>query len=167
MPRAPALRIGSMGVLVLLSACGASFNGAVFQKRTVDYRVARLGADWKRVDVRGNDLAFHHEAQGTIAVNATCEGYDDVPAIALANHLLFGITQRTYLTDEEVTLDGRGARHVRVDGELDGVPLRLEIYLLVREGCVFDLSYVSQPSAPASAVFERFVHGFHVIAVHR
>jgi hypothetical protein len=131
----------------------------------VDYRVGRLGAPWERVRMADNDLSFHREGAGSISVTATCEGYDDVPAEALLNHLLFGTTNRTYVLDEDVTLDGRGARHALVDAELDGVPVRIEVYVVVRGGCVFDLSYVSGRDAHVRAEFSRFVAGFQIARV--
>jgi hypothetical protein len=131
----------------------------------VAYRVGRLGPGWQRVHVEGNDLAFYRPGHGSNAVNATCKGYEDVPQAALLNHLLFGTTQRAYLLDEEVTLDGRGARHALFDAELDGIPVRAEIYLLTRAGCVFDLSYVSDRQARGRHEFTRFVHAFQIQAV--
>lgn len=169
---------GLFCVCCLVSACGASFDGQRFHKRGVDYRVGKLGPTWSLVKVEGNDLAFHHTSGGSIGVSATCGDYDDVPAEALLNHLLFGSTQRTYLVDEVVTLDGRGARHAVVTAELDGVPVRLELYVLTRSGCVFDLSYivVPQSSEPADARdgtreqdddFAQFVRAFHVESIRR
>lgn len=151
----------------LASGCGASFDGTRLHKRQVDYRVGRLPASFARVRVKGNDLAFYEPKRGTIAVNATCQGYDDVPPVALLNQLLFGTTERHYLVDEQVTLDGRGAQHCVVDAELDGVPLRMEVYLLTRAGCVFDLSYLSDRRAEGHEQFTRFVQAFEIERVGR
>ena len=41
------------------------------------------------------------------------------------------------------------------------------MYVLTRAGCVFDLSYVSDRSAPARERSQRFVRGFHVEDVRR
>jgi hypothetical protein len=147
---------------VLTSGCAAHFDGSLLRKREVSYRVGALDARFRRVHVEGNDLAFYRAGAGSIAVNALCKGYDDVPADALLNHLLFGTTHRVYLRDEEVTLDGRAARHARVDAELDGVPVRLDVYVLTHAPCVFDLSYISDRSAPAEREFSEFVRAFRV-----
>ncbi len=150
-------------LLALVAAgCAAQFDGRSFRKREVSYRIGQLDPGFRRVQVEGNDLAFYKPGAGSIAVNALCKDYEDVPHEALLNHLLFGTTHRTFLSDEEVTLDGRAARHALVDAELDGVPVRLEIYLLTRARCVFDLSYISDRSAPARESFARFVRAFHV-----
>ena len=149
--------------LGLAAACGgASFEGGRFSKEGTTYHVGSLAPSWERLHANQGDLAFYRENHGTISVNATCKDYDDVPAEVLVNHLLFGTTHRRYVLEEEVTLDGRGARHAVVECELDGVPVRLEMYLLTRNGCVFDLDYVSGRNAPAQHEFAVFVRSFHI-----
>jgi hypothetical protein len=157
------MRFAALLVLAALAGgCAARFDGSLFRKREVSYRIGALDARFRRVHVEGNDLAFYRHGAGSIAVNALCKGYEDVPTEALLNHLLFGTTHRTYLRDEEVTLDGRAARHACVDAELDGVPVRLDVYVLMHAPCVFDLSYISDRSAPAEREFSAFVRAFRV-----
>ncbi len=148
--------------LALTGCAHPHFDGTLLTKREASYRVGALPEAWHRVSVEDADLAFHSAGQGTISVNATCSDYDDVPAIALVNHLFFGTTKRHYLVDEDVTIDGRGARHVIVDCELDGVPFRAEVYLMSRNGCVFDLDYVSDRNAQGHRAFADFVTGFSI-----
>jgi hypothetical protein len=150
---------------LVASACATQFDGSLLRKHDVAYRIGPLDSNFRRVHVEDNDLAFYSPGAGSIAVNALCEGYEDVPQQALLNHLLFGTTRRSYLIDEEVTLDGRAARHALVDAELDGVPVRLEIYVLRRARCVFDLSYVSDRAARAHPQFAQFVHAFRIVEV--
>jgi hypothetical protein len=154
------------GLCLLVCGCAATrFDGSLLRKREVSYRVGVLDASFRRVHVEGNDLAFYSHGSGSISVNALCKDYDDVPSEALLNHLLFGTTHRCYVLDEEITLDGRAARHALVDAELDGVPLRLELYVLTRANCVFDLSYISDRKARAQAQFAQFVHAFRIVDV--
>ncbi len=150
-----------------LFACG---GGATFRDRTYSddftrYRVGALSAAWQPIAAEGNDLAFHRRGMGTIAVNSTCTEYDDVPLSALVNHLLFDTTERQVRLEETVTLVGRGARHVLVDLELDGVPVQLELYVLRKDGCVYDLSHVRARTAPLAArdTFLAFVRRFDVL----
>jgi hypothetical protein len=168
--RAPAaeglLRIGRGAWLVLLMGCAsASFANGVYDNGIVRYRVGSPGPGWARVEVEDNDLAFHHASLGTISLNSTCKDYDDVPEEALMNQLLFGTRERVYRVEETVTVDGRGASHVLVDLELDGVPLTLEVYLLKKDGCVYDMTRISsRPAfAPGRRDFEAVVQGFFVL----
>jgi hypothetical protein len=91
-----------------------------------------------------------------------------VPSVALLNQLLFGTTQRVYRVDETITLDGRAAYHVIVDMELDGVPLSLNVYLLKKDGCVYDLTYMASRSSAEKGrpLFEGFVQRFAVLSTH-
>jgi hypothetical protein len=88
-----------------VSGCAAHFDGRSFRKRDVAYSVGALEPGFRRVQVGDNDLAFYKPGAGSIAVNALCKDYEDVPHEALLNHLLFGTSHRTFLRDEEVTLD--------------------------------------------------------------
>ena len=151
-----------------LTACGggSTFAQGVYDDGTVRYRVAVPDPRFQRVEVGDNDLAFFNPELGTIAINSTCSEYEDVPERALMNHLLFGTREQVFRTDEVVTLVGRGALHEVVDLELDGVPLTLEVYLLKKDGCIYDLTRTSSREAFATGrpAFEAFVRGFAVIS---
>jgi hypothetical protein len=154
----------------LASACaGPTFQHGVYSSSTTTYRVGALGPEWEPMQVSDNDLAFHRAGLGTISVNSTCEDYEDVPSTALLNHLLFETTDRHYLIEETVTLDGRGARHALLRAELDGVPLELELFVLKKDGCVFDIAHIRRPDATAEgrANFLNFVQHFAVLEVKR
>jgi hypothetical protein len=153
---------------VLLGCGGSSFQNGVYEDSQARYRVGALPAGWRRVELEDNDLAFYRSGMGTISVNATCSEYEDVPRIALVNHLLFETTERNFLREEVVELDGRGARHVIVQVELDGVPVELELFVMKKDGCVFDLGHVRSRSADREArrSFLAFVSHFAVLEVH-
>jgi hypothetical protein len=156
--------------LASLAACGgASFQDAVYSDAHTRYRVGELPEAWRRVSAEGNDLAFTRPGMGTISVNSTCTEYEDVPLSALVNHLLFDTTSRRVLVDETVTLVGRGARHVLLNLELDGVPVQLELYVVRKDGCVFDLTHVRARTTVAEArqTFLAFVERFDVLRVGR
>jgi hypothetical protein len=154
-----------------LCACGASasFRDNVYDDGIVRYRIGQLGPSWNRIEVADNDLAFHDRDSGTISVNSTCTEYEDVPNVALLNQLLFGTAQRVYRLDETVTLDGRGAQHAIVDAELDGVPVSLTIYLLRKDGCVYDLTQVCSRAAceRGRPLFDAFAHSFAVLVTRK
>lgn len=153
-----------------LAACGggASFRHDVYDDGIVRYRVGPRPRDMERVDVDDNDLAFYNPRLGTISVNSTCTEYEDVPEVALLNHLLFGMRERRFRVEETVTLDGRGAYHVVVDVELDGVPITLEVFLVKKDGCVYDITHIRRRDAPEAARrdFLAFVSGFRVLETH-
>lgn len=157
--------------MALCAACGASgsFSDRIFDNGSVRYRVGALADGFEAIDVSDNDLAWHHAQLGTVSVNSTCTEYEDVPPRALMNQLLMGTTERRYRVDETVTLDGRGAQHMLADVQLDGVPVTVDVYLVVKDGCVYDLTHVcgSQRAEAARPLFERFVQGFAVLETRK
>jgi hypothetical protein len=163
----PRRALTALTLSVLLAACasGPTFEKGVFDDGIVRYRVGALPASFRRVEVDDNDLAWNDPDLGTIGINATCTEYEDVPETALINHLLFGTAERTFRVEETTTLDGRGARHVVVDLELDGVPMTIAIYLVRKDGCVYDLTFIAARDRfeQSRATFAAFAQAFAVL----
>ncbi|HMI90781.1 MAG TPA: hypothetical protein VK509_05425 [Polyangiales bacterium] len=166
------LRLLAFALLVLLSGgagCGGpTFSQGIFDDGVVRYRVGDPGPGWQRVEVAedASALVFHHdELAATVSINATCKEYEDVPEEALLNHLLFGMRERVFRVDETITLDGRGAVHAVVDVQLDGVPVTLEIYLVRKDGCVYDMTLIASREAfeRARGALARLTARFHVL----
>lgn len=59
-------------------------------------------------------------------------------------------------------LVGRSALRSTIDAALDGVPITLEVVVLKKDGCLFDLTLISPPSQFEGGIsaFERVVEGF-------
>ena len=128
------------------------------------YRVGELDPSWRLVHKEGASIGFYSgESGGVIEANATCrDDADAAPLESLTHQLLIGYTERRVLDAQHVPLDKRDALRTRVSAKLDGVPVELVLYVLKRNGCVFDLSYAA-PTRDFSAgeqAFEKFVAGF-------
>ena len=156
--------------LALATACGAArpaFDGATFRQGGVAFRVPKTPAGWTRVNVTDAALAFRDEAHDASAlVNARCGEKDgDAPLVALTNQLVMGTTERTQSQEETLPFDGREARHTRMTAKLDGVLRDFDIFVLKKDGCVYDFVYVSAPEQAAAGTpeFEGFVKGFHTV----
>lgn len=152
------------GVGLLLAACASSgFDGHVYKDDDVHFRVGPVPSSWRRLEVDDTRLAFRDDSNNaTVAVNGRCgmDG-DDVPLISLTQHLFLQFTERSQLSQTKVDLDGREALRTELDAALDGVKKRYLVYVLKKDGCVYDFMYIAADSAPGSrAEFERFVQGF-------
>lgn len=148
--------------VVLAAACGGtSFDGAVFRGEGVAFRIGPVPQSWRRIEVDHTLLAFRDDAhETTVAVNGRCgvDG-DDVPLQALTQHLFLQFTDRELRSQELVQLDGREALRSELVGKLDGVPKHYLVYVLKKDGCVYDFVRIAN-SAERTAEFDRFVHGF-------
>lgn len=154
-------------VLVTSAGCGggARLRGSVYRDDEASYRIGPVASSWTALDVEGEgDLAWHDARAGAVIhVNASCDPGADVPLTALTNHLLAGFTQRELVTEELVPLDGREALRTHVRARFDGVPRELLLYVMKKNGCVYDLGLVTPTGAAfedALLSFEPFVAGF-------
>ena len=152
-------------LLALIVACGGpSFDGQVYRGGGVAFRVGPVPQSWRAIDATGALLAFRDDdAAATVAVNGRCglDG-DDVPLEALTHHLFLQFTERELVSQQRVDLDGRAALRTEMLAELDGVKKHYIVYVLKKDGCVYDFLYMS-PSADDGS-FERFVRGFGTVS---
>ena len=151
-----------------LVGCGASasFDGSVFRNAKIAFRVGPIPASWKQLDFHDAAMAFRDSAaQATVLVNGRCGvPGDDAPLAALTAHLLIGTTERSVRSEETVAFDGREARHTILTAKLDGVAKSLDLFVLKKDGCVYDFAYITTPPYDASApAFQTFVSGFHAL----
>lgn len=148
--------------LVAQGCAGQRFDGRVYDDGTLRFRTGPIPATWHAIEADGTLLAFRDDAAGaTLAVNGRCgvDG-DDVPLASLTQHLFLQFTEREPVSQVELNLDGRAALRTELTGKLDGVPKRFLVYVLKKDGCVYDFWRISEPSASDTAAFESFVRGF-------
>jgi hypothetical protein len=154
-------------VLASAAGCSAGLQGDVYRGRGYAFRISPLPEGWRKIDVSHAALAFRDEAdRATIAVNGRC-GVDgeDVPLEALTQHLFIRFTERQIVEQKIVPFDGREAMRTVIVAKLDGVPMQFDVWVMKKDGCIFDLAYMAPPArfAPGAAEFERFVRGFATV----
>lgn len=174
MPLRAALRTLALvaALASVATACASApkegFDGSVYKKGQVAFRVPPLPPTWKAVTLRQAALSFRDAAHdASILVNARCGPLDhDTPLVALTSHLLIGTTERDVRSQEVEPLDGREALHTQVVAKLDGVPLWFDMFVLKKDGCVYDFVYfapVGKGEGGAEA-FRGVVRGFQTLA---
>lgn len=159
-----ALKILSIGFLAIFCVISCTTPGTygkgIYENAYTVYQAPDPGPGWKRLIAGDADLAFWNKKLAAfIMVNSTCNGYRDAPVAALANHLFIGIEKKKFIKQDDAPLDGRQAIYSEVEGMMDGAPVRVAAYTLVKNYCTYDLSY----SAPLS-VFEKGRPAFEKLA---
>jgi hypothetical protein len=170
-PRALYARAAPLALaLALASACArrGSFLEGVYRAPPVVFRVEPAPPGWRPIRVSGADVAFRDAAhEASIFVNGRCIADDgDAPLSALTEHLIMGTTDREYLLEETLPLDAREARHTVLKAKLDGVLMGYDVFVMKKNGCIYDLVYVGAPGnmQAGAPTFEDFAHKFHTIA---
>jgi hypothetical protein len=152
---------------LMVAACGGpsvTFEGGVFRAPGVSFRVGDVPSGWQRVKVDDSALGFRDEDGSSVMLDGRCNlKADDVPLVALTNQLVMGATERQYDKEDVIPFDGREARHTVMRAKLDGVPLVWDLYVMKKDGCVYDMAYVAPPDRfeRGRGAFERFVAEFH------
>jgi hypothetical protein len=152
----------------MFCACRSGLQDGAFYKGPNRYNLGPQPTGFRRLDLRGNDLAFlAHGSPHSIAVNSTCDNYEDAPLEVLTNHLLMGFTDRVKVSQELGRMDGRESLHSHIRARMDGVPVELFLVVLKKNGCIYDFTYL----APVGRfdehfqTFWAFIHPFHAEAI--
>jgi len=161
------LRLAVIPAMLGLAAvsCGhaQTFDEGVLHKDGVAVRVGPVPPAWRRISVDGADLAFRDEDRsGSALFNVRCGlRDDDAPLSVLTDHLIMGTTEREFDAQDTVPFDGREALHTLLRAKLDGVPMQYDIYVMKKNGCLYDLVYVAPPGrfADGATDFEHFATG--------
>ena len=135
------------------------------------YRTGTLTRSWQVVHIEQASVSyFNSDLHAIIESNASCrDDAEATPLETLTNHLLLGYTERVYRSTERVALTQREALHTVVEAKLDGVPMEYEIYVMKKDGCLYDIVYVASPDhfAEGAPDFDRFARGVHAISSPR
>lgn len=150
--RATTTLIAVLQICAAAGCGGAEYSRGDYQDAEARYHVGELGEPWRRAPVEGGDLAFEAPPlDSLIQVNASCDPALDIPLSSLRNHLLIGFTERQVESEETVPFAGREALVTEVVAKLDGVPRRLRLVVLKKDGCVYDFALVG----PTDGRFEQ------------
>ncbi len=164
-------RLMSVSVLVALVACASStWDGQVYRGDSINFRAGRVPPGWRRLDNDNSLLTFRDSRRDlVITVNGRCgRDGDDVPLASLTQHLFMYFTERQIVTQGPITLDGREALRTELSANLDGVARRFIVYVLKKNGCVYDFILIAGPwvDANTTAEFDQFVAGFSTSTTH-
>lgn len=161
-PLLVAVALGALG------CAGGGLSGNTFWGHDFAFRIPPVPAGWTPIEVSHAALSFRDEAHvGTVVLNGRCNvDGEDVPLAALTQHLFIRFTEREVEEQQVVPFDGREAMRTVVVAKLDGVPLKFDAWVLKKDGCVYDLTYLAPPARFAEGVasFEAFVRGFSTIS---
>lgn len=164
------IHIATVLALAVAAACStpeATMRDGHISGPRVAYDVGQPGAGWKEVTLPTANAAWHNPDLGAaLLVNSHCDGVGDAPLEGLTSDLMMGMTEREILSQEKVPWSKREALHSVATGKLDGVPRKLEMFVLKKDGCVYDIVLDAAPERfeQARAAFERVRAGFDVDA---
>jgi hypothetical protein len=129
---------------LLGAACGC--RGTSGSVERLPFALDALGGAWRRVPTRATAGYYQPALDAVIMANRDCERENDAPLTVLTNTLLIGFTERQFHSQRLLSLAGREALRSQVSAKLDGVPLMLDVVVLKKDGCAYDLVYLAPPA---------------------
>lgn len=159
-----------MGLALPLPACqgqkGPSWAKGEYRDGRVAFAVQELPSSFRAISMPHAVLAFRDDARGaSVLLNARCQDEGEgTPLVALTNHLLMGTTERDVQEQTLEQLDGREALHSVVIAKLDGVPYAFDVFVLRKNGCIYDFVHLAPAGGAAStAEFRAFARSFRTL----
>jgi hypothetical protein len=162
----------AIAVMCGVAGCGASGGQGtkgetIYRAGPIAFRLPETPPTWRQIKVSHASLSYRDDVHdASILVNGRCTTLDgDTPLLALTNHLVMGTTERTVESQSVEPFDGREALHTRLTAKLDGVPFGFDIFVLKKDGCVYDFVYVASRDVidGGAPVFDAFVRGFRTL----
>lgn len=147
-------------------APGGKLEEQVYKSKGTSYEIGKLGGTWKKIDVKGGDIAFlNGEIGATITADSTCDKKGRYSLTALSESLTIGIEDKELIGRNELMIDGQKALSSFYTGKLDGVSLKLNAVVFRKGGCIYDFTYVSSPDEFDAGLgeFQKFTFGFRII----
>jgi len=142
-------------------------NGNVYVSSDTSYVIGSLPSNWKRIEIRGGDLAFwNKQFDTTITVDSTCEKNKIKYSLkALSNSLVIGIDGKQLVSDKETKISGETALQRIYLGKLSSIPFKMSTVVFKKGNCIYDFSYASTPGSfdPGFKDFNDFISQFMVI----
>ena len=120
-------------LLILLSASCA--------KRKLVEPIRTLGPEWMPVQIKGAEQAWTIPSGGSsMLIDSDCSKRNqNVPLNALTAHLLIGMTDQDWIEQKTIPYENREAMVTTISLKVDGVKQKMQILVLKKEGCVFDI----------------------------
>ncbi len=164
------IRLAGLLVCVASSACAGGWrgNGDTYFKTDTDettYRFGNPGSGWNPVKEKGSQVAWSHSSlPALIQLQAQCDRHGDSSLEQFTDHLHIDFREWKVESQKPETLAGRDALRTVVVASLDGgYEMKLELVVLKKNGCLFDLHLMAAPSAfeQARPAFAQVVAGFN------
>ena len=147
----------------VLPACALLGGSDEVVEKSTNYKFQEPPAPFKRYEGSAADRAWQSEKTGnTIAIHSMCQKYDDVKLDLLADNILAGVDNLNILQREKLKFDGREAERILADGKTDGIPVSVDILVLKKNNCTYDLVYAGRKSnfQRESSYFADFIKRF-------
>lgn len=160
---------------LVVPGCRSSWNGGelytpkwepawVKAREEAAFRVGLPGEGWKVHREQDSQVAWYHpDRKAIIQVHSQCQEHGDSDLESFTDHLRIDSTDWQVLQQRYIRVVDREALRSTVMAAFDGAPpVKLELIVVKKNGCVFDLDYLAAPANFDGGLgdYEKVVAGF-------
>ncbi len=107
-----------------------------------DVQLQEPAAPFKPIKSANADRAWQSEKSGnTISYLSECGNATDPSLLQLETDSLAAVSKMDIISTKVFDFNSRAGRSTTVSGEVDGVPIKLELLVFKKNGCNFTLSF--------------------------
>lgn len=128
------------------------------------YYVGKLPEGWDTLNTGVKSASWYNpDYLSTISTEVLCEmSVGDSPLAIVADNVAAAIEKRVVTDSQQIWLDGRGALREKVTGSVDGVPIVMDLVVIKKDNCAFDMVAIMPPGEVfnVTPIFEEFFNDF-------
>ncbi len=145
-----------------------NLNGDIFTTKFNSYRIGPLSDGWKKIRIKGGDLAFYNSSDdSTITINSDCSKEKRKYSLkALSKSLVTGIKNKELKESKKIKVDTSEGLYAQYNAKLDNEVFGLATLVYKSQKCNYDFSYSTDDTdfEQNQASFLSFISGFKEIS---
>jgi len=130
------------GICFVVSGCALFGGGGGGLPKAKGYEVVAPAA-WQSMEKADSDSAYKLGSGNIVTLNSSCTRNSKAPKEVLTKHLLFGARNVEYSERQRIEVAGTEGLLSHVSATIENMPFKLLVFVLPKEGCVFDFSLLS------------------------
>jgi hypothetical protein len=148
----------------LLTGCISVSLGGEKHAKSSGVKSAPPGAPFEASKDEKLDQIWRNKKNGNaISFLSDCSDQSDPPLASIEEGVLSGLYPYAYVSQNDLSFDGRGARRSQVKGTVDGVATLVDLLVYKKNSCIYIISYAGLKNSHAEDQerFEAFLQRFH------
>ncbi len=97
-----------------------------------------------------------------ITLQSDCSPSGDISLESMESEAKSAFDRATTKTTQDFLFLERRARRSLVQGEMDGVPLSMEIFVLKKNGCRYSMTFSGRTIETEMKIFDQFINGLEI-----
>jgi hypothetical protein len=159
------MRVLAIAALAFAACTTPSVSDGKFTDSHVEYALGQPGQGWDSIHLETANGAWHNDSlNASLLVNSHCSGVADSPLEGLTSDLMMGMTERNIESQKVIPWSKREAMETVATAKLDGVVRKLAMFVMKKDGCVYDIVLDADPAhfEAAQAAYAKVRDGFDV-----